>query len=124
MPKYLTALVLSGGAVWEVRLRSMHRALHRIKGRLCYLFEGFSRVLLSDPRDPKGYLSVSTEDGFWQSAAVSAGSVPINEGVLRSGANEPHRSKFILWPGWVCANKHVVHEVRRRMMRFGRSQGG
>ena len=25
MPKYLTALVLSGGAVWEVRLRSILR---------------------------------------------------------------------------------------------------
>ena len=53
--------------MWEVRLRSMlrvDRPLHSIKGQLCYLFEGFSRVLLSDPRDPKGYLSVSTEDGF------------------------------------------------------------
>ena len=41
----------------------VNRPLHRIKGKLCYLFAGFSCVLLSDPRDPEGYVSVSTEGG-------------------------------------------------------------
>ena len=112
--------------MWEVRLRStfrVDRPLHRIKGQLCYLFEGFSCVLLSsDPRDPKGYLSVSTEDGFWQSAAVSAGLVPIHEGILRSGANEPHRSKFVLWLGWVRANKRCRSGSRATQARDTRQE--
>jgi len=32
----------------------------------------------------------------------------------RSGANEPHRSNFVLWLGWVRANKRVVREAKQR----------
>ena len=67
----------------------------------------------------------------WKSPAMPAGSVPNNEGVLRSGANEPepHRCEFVLWLGWVRANKCVVREaeLRGRVTRIGRclnSQGG
>ena len=41
----------------------VNRPLHRIKGKLCYLFVGFSCVLLSDLRDPEGCVNVSTEGG-------------------------------------------------------------
>ena len=100
----------------------MHRALHRIKGRLCYLFEGFSRVLLSDPRDPKGYLSVSTEDGFWQSAAVSAGSVPtMRESSVAVRMSHIEVNLFCGSGGYVLTSVVVREaELRRRVTRVRR----